>query len=84
MDHTDHILDRMDLDRVAAANVLTAMSEAGVDLDQLATASGFTKTTLVRRLGGGSFSLRELMRLAHTLGCSASRLIPHDTEEAAS
>lgn len=63
------------LDEAATQNILRAMSIAGVDLEGLATASGIHKSTLVRRLSGGPWKLRELGVIAHALGCRTKDLV---------
>lgn len=70
---------RMDIvDRIASRNIMRAMGEAGIDLDQLSAASGLTVPVLVKRLSQGSFSLREFVTIAQALGRRTSELVPDE------
>lgn len=74
-----HTLGRMDqFERTIAKCVLREMSTAGVDLDELSANTGITKPTLVRRLGQGSFKVRELGIIANALGCDLTELLSVD------
>ena len=69
-------------DRAATRNVLHAMSVAGVDLDQLASATGISKEILLRRMGKGPWKVRELGLIAHAVGCRTADLVAFDGDAA--
>ena len=64
------------LDRLATESVLRAMAEAGVDLDQVVSRSGMTKTMLLRRMAAGKWKVVELGKIAKAIGCPPENLLP--------
>lgn len=66
------------LDQRVAENILREMTSAAMDLDTLAAETGFSKRTLVRRLGEGNFRARDLAKIARALRCPPAALWPEE------